>query len=83
MPNITGHFAIRGTSGTGLLLADASVDGAIRNNIEPTTNKVNSAGGWSSYGSYYSFDASKSNAIYGNSTTVQQNAIKLLPVLRY
>lgn len=35
------------------------------------------------WGAYYKFDASKSNAIYGNSTTVQQNAIKLLPVLRY
>ena len=32
---------------------------------------------------YLSFNASRSSAIYGNSTTVQPPAIKLLPILRY
>ena len=43
---------------------------------------------WDSSGGYYgggkiSFDASKSNAIYGTSETVQPPAIKLIPIIRY
>lgn len=34
-------------------------------------------------GSYLIFDAAKSNAIYGNSSTVQPASIKLLPVIVY
>ena len=83
LPNITGHFTIRGPSGTGLLLADASVDGAIRNTIAQSANKVESSGGWRAYSSDYSLDASRSNPIYGRSDTVQPPAIALIAQIKY
>ena len=83
LPNITGHFAIRGPSETGLLLADASVDGAIRNTIAQSANKVGSSGGWRAYSSDYSLDASRSNPIYGRSDTVQPPAITMIAQIKY
>lgn len=83
LPNITGHFAIRGPSETGLLLADASVDGAIRNSIAQSANKVGSSGGWRAYSSDYSLDASRSNPIYGRSDTVQPPAITMIAQIKY
>ena len=83
LPNITGHFAIRGPSETGLLLADASVDGAIRNTIAQSANKVGSSGGWRAYSSDYSLDASRSNPIYGRSDTVQPPALSLVAQIKY
>jgi hypothetical protein len=47
-----------------------------------TTNRWTS-GANASYARGISFDASRSNPIYGASTTVQPPAIKLLPILRY
>ena len=83
LPNITGHFAIRGPSETGLLLADASVDGAIRNTIAQSANKVGSSGGWRAYSSDYSLDASRSNPIYGASATVQPPALTMIAQIKY
>ena len=83
LPNITGHFTIRGPSETGLLLADASVDGAIRNTIAQSANKVGSSGGWRAYSSDYSLDASRSNPIYGRSDTVQPPAITMIAQIKY
>ena len=40
-------------------------------------------GGGSYFTSNKEFDASLSNSIYGNSTTVQPPAIKQIPILRY
>ena len=40
-------------------------------------------GGTVNYGADYSFDASRSNTIYGNSTTVQPPALTLLPCIKY
>lgn len=77
MPNISGTIKYRYS-------AIYAIDGVF---INDTKSKENSSNlGWdnsSGKGCQFKFDASKSNAIYGNSTTVQQNAIKLLPVLRY
>ena len=83
LPNITGHFTIRGPSETGLLLADASVDGAIRNTIAQSANKVGSSGGWRAYSSDYSLDASRSTPIYGRSDTVQPPALTMIPQIKY
>lgn len=83
LPNITGNFTIRGPSETGLLLADASVDGAIRNTIAQSANKVGSSGGWRAYSSDYSLDASRSNPIYGRSDTVQPPAITMIAQIKY
>lgn len=83
LPNITGHFTIRGPSETGLLLADASVDGAIRNTIAQSANKVGSSGGWRAYSSDYSLDASRSTPIYGRSDTVQPPALTMIAQIKY
>ncbi len=45
-------------------------------------SRVNNGSAGTGYGAM-SFDASRSNTIYGASTTVQPPAIKLLPILRY
>lgn len=78
LPNIIGKLA----TGHGLgLFADTVNEGAIR----VSDPKEKSVGG-NSGGAYYtgfSFDASLSNAIYGNSDTVQPPAISLIPVIRY
>ena len=83
LPNITGHFAIRGPSETGLLLADASVDGAIRSTVATSANKVPSSGGWRAHSSDYSLDASRSNPIYGASATVQPPALTMIAQIKY
>lgn len=77
MPNISGTIKYRYS-------AIYSIDGAFVNNIKAKEDSSNL--GWdynSGKGYQINFDASKSNAIYGNSATVQPNAIKLLPILRY
>ena len=74
MPNITGTFRVvaRGNSTNGAF--------STMNNWDAHLKNGDYADDW---GTYYNFDAYKSNAIYGNSETVQPNAIKLLPILRY
>lgn len=42
---------------------------------------VSSGTGWG--GATWEFDASKSNPIYGNSSTVQPPAIQLIPQIKY
>lgn len=83
LPNITGHFVIRGPSGNGVLIADASLEGAIRNIVGSTANKVPSSGGWSAHCSDYSLDASRSNPIYGASATVQPPALTMIAQIKY
>ena len=61
LPNITGS-GLRGGQ-------DGSSGGAF---VKSTTGQSNGAAG--NYGANYSFDASKSNSIYGRSTTVQPPA---------
>ena len=74
LPNISGYIKV--------VAKGNATDGAFT--TMHNWNTILKGGDYSDdWGAYYKFDASKSNAIYGNSTTVQQNAIKLLPVLRY
>ena len=74
LPNITGEYNTRNPAGSYL--------GAIY--YTPKNNLYTFDWPNCQFGSgIWKFDASKSNAIYGNSETVQPNAIKLLPVLRY
>lgn len=64
LPNITGSGLRGGQDGNGI--------GAF---VKVNINQRNGASG--NYGADYSFDASKSNAIYGNSDTVQPEAISV------
>lgn len=71
LPNIQGSIG-KNTSGTNGFYYNTNFEGAF--SISTTTNAdrppYNSSGG----GGILSFDASKSNSIYGNSDTVQPNA---------
>jgi len=68
LPNITG--SVDGGSGTLRWTSDYTQEGAL-----DVTLQNNSASGGSNTGiSAFTFDASKSNSIYGNSTTVQPPA---------
>lgn len=72
LPNITGNFAIDKTS---YGWSSSYVDGAFYNN--GTTANGNSAT-QSGQAPKIGFSASRSSSIYGNSTTVQPQAIKVL-----
>ena len=75
LPNITGRYADQGfdtaASGTGAMYnAGGLINGTHHGNIQS---------GYTSVG----FDASRSNAIYGASTTVQPPAITMIPQIKY
>lgn len=79
LPNITGgspYTLLRGgsteSSSGGLMTLTSGANAGIPDN-----------GGSYIAGSYLMFDAAKSNAIYGNSSTVQPASVKLLPVIVY
>lgn len=68
LPNITGNFS------TGCNFATEVGDGA----FNLTKVSSNNRGGSGNNDFLFSFDASRSSSIYGNSTTVQPQAIKVL-----
>lgn len=77
LPNITGSF-YNEKSGTG---GGGHGDGAfyIIGNAPVSANTANKGNNTSNFG----FDASRSNSIYGASTTVQPPAIMLIPQIKY
>ena len=78
LPNIVG------VGNTGVCWSSSSIDswgGAIH---QKTSAKWQMTTGSSTNGvGVLSFDASKSNPVYGNSLTVQPSAIDVFPVMRY
>ena len=56
-------------------------DSTPNTDISYKTSVNTSSGG--SYIPYLSFDASKSNSIYGNSNSVQPYSIYLVPIIKY
>ena len=81
LPNITGSFVPHGSYSYGTSIYDAS--GAFLGSglvDKYHTNESNNTG--QSY-CVVSLDASRSSSIYGNSTTVQPPAIKLIPQIKY
>ena len=83
LPNITGAWAVQaGGSKNG---TDAGY-GAIQQFKGDTSFGVKNGGGWND-GEYKNqgikFDASKSNSIYGNSTTVTPPSVQLLPYIKF
>lgn len=81
MPNITGEFSSAYAGGWIGSYDNPKGSFTKINDYSPRLGESNNAP--SSYGTHYRFDASKSSQAYGNSETVQPNAIKLLPILRY
>lgn len=75
LPNITGYFDY------GAGLADDSVSGCFYiSELEPAIHGYTGSG--NNRGDVF-MDASRSNAIYGKSNTVQPPALTLLPVIKY
>lgn len=86
LPNITGE-------GTGAFIFGSNRGTAGYSGEDFSTCKGALVGKYNSFGAAYgdstasrgelNFDASRSNPIYGSSTTVQPAAIKLIPIIRY
>lgn len=79
LPNITGEFipwAGKGTYDIGVSFGGST--GAVRNVIGVTTKILSEQSYTGTGSSYATFDASRSSSIYGNSSTVQPQAIKTL-----
>ena len=82
LPNITGNLSTRDANDTyGKLVG---VDGAFQNLTDTQhTFGIYYTGSTERFSEVVNFDASKSNAIYGNSSTVQPPAAKLIPIIKY
>jgi len=80
LPNIKGSYPYTFSSRDDS--SDPSVSGACYY-VQAQSNKMQitkaTSGGWGNM----SFNASRSNAIYGKSTTVQPPAVTLIPVIKY
>lgn len=74
LPNITGHFS------TAMEWSQARFDGAFRRDNQDGNGPEGSA--WSN-SQLISFDASRSNSIYGASTTVQPPAMTVIYCIKY
>ena len=76
LPNIEGYFTIRPSSGTAALISRRS--GAISTaKTEDNSASVTNISAASKQFEQVNFDASNSNSIYGNSTTVQPPAVTM------
>jgi microcystin-dependent protein len=76
LPNITGNFTTYNRNNI-----EYSADGAITIGTSTSINATTSAG--TGYITPYSFNASNSNSIYGNSTTVQPPALCVNYIIKY
>ena len=79
LPNITGSFTDTATSSGGI---KSTPTGAFRNTKDGTVQNYGGGSG-NLKDIKYDFNASFSNSIYGNSTTVQPKALTLLPCIKY
>ena len=77
LPNLVGHV---NSGGIGYSKDPFNCDGVFANN---GSSKTAMNGGTTVVGYKILFDASKSNAIYGNSNTVQPPTITLIPQIKY
>ena len=75
LPNITG-------GANEVMMGELQFDGALKKNAQSNGNLIYQANA-SFYRVALGFDASKSNAIYGKSSTVQPPALTLVPCIRY
>ena len=92
LPNITGEYlpqlAMSGYTGNKNKISCRTANGAFKNDLYSGTYAIN--GGLTYDTSYVdqdakgvSFNASRSNSIYGNSSTVQPPAVTLIPCIKY
>lgn len=81
LPNITGDFTTPNEPWTPYLTGTSS--GALSNPAGDSRHRVYGSNNGSTPHNSLHFDASKSNTIYGNSTTVQPPALTMLPIIKY
>lgn len=79
LPNITGEWATVDMGGRETYSNGAIIAGTTNLNRAPIT----SSGGHTMYDITLTLNASKSSAVYGNSSTVQPPALTLLPCIKY
>lgn len=77
LPNITGNFVINGDGANNRMMGMHSSTGAFYGTSYGTVDAYTGSQG-GSQGSIFNFDASRSSSIYGNSSTVQPQTIKVL-----
>ena len=83
LPNITGSLNNDIPNGHSLFDAHLIESGALYVKTKPSRVGITASTSVSNWSDSIDFDASKSNTIYGASTTVQPPAIKLIPIIRY
>lgn len=87
LPNITGKIDASSSSSIeecfGETPKSSTVESGALSGIYKTQSQTADDGTYVSMLVGFTFDASKSNSIYGNSTTVQPPALTLLPCIRY
>lgn len=76
LPNITGSFGATGLTDNGFTTTGAF-------NTTPMSKKSSWTFNDGTQSHQFDFNASRSNTIYGNSSTVQPPAITLLPIIKY
>ena len=83
MPNITGKFATRFAEDG--LAGLVHLTGAYTGNTPESVGAARQGSGYAilTLPSIVTFNAQKSNAIYGNSLTVQPPALQLIPQIRF
>ena len=79
LPNITGEIKMHAISNAGLIYADVTDQGAFYKS--GSTNVVPS--GANSLGAHLGFDASKSDAVFGASATVQPRSLQVLACVKF
>lgn len=83
LPNIEGTAMFRyGTSSARISLTVSGSISSQSKNYDNTYQPI-SLTGTSTIAQELDFDASRSSPIYGNSTTVQPPAIKMIPIIKY
>ena len=81
LPNITASCGV--DSPLSFNLRIHSTNGAMSSDQSSTGSTGQISGSTQTFATRLNFDASRSNSIYGNSTTVQPPAVKLLPIIKY
>lgn len=83
LPNITGAFRVRVANG-GYFSGITQQSGAFYTNGQYDATSVTATyGTQTGFKSDFMFDASKSNSVYGNSTTVQPPALTMRYIIKY
>ena len=83
LPNIKGHIGNHSKNHSLFDVKDIPTEGALHVKDMPSKQGVSGSTAVDNWADSIDFDASRSNPIYGRSTTVQPAAIQLFPIIKY